>query len=147
MAQIQVSESAPSSSWWEDEAFSKSTWLRVARRNEAEQAECSKIHIRNSNTLGTENCGTVDRSHTNCVILICSYPEVPKWKLRLACRKGTETVPFQGNTCLPACLSSSYLASLGLKFKRWLTPTPVCWNKADMGLWMKLRHKQWLSYI
>lgn len=25
-----------------------------------------------------------ERSHTNCEILIFSFPEVPKWKLRLA---------------------------------------------------------------
>lgn len=67
-----------------------------SQRNEAEQAKRSMIHIRNSNTLGTEDCVNAERSHTSCEILIFWYPEVLKWKLRLVCRKGAQSVPLKG---------------------------------------------------
>lgn len=63
-------------------------WTTLSLWNEAGQAEGLKRHIRNSewwNTLGTKNFVTVDHTDANCVILIFSNCEAPKWKSVEAC--------------------------------------------------------------
>lgn len=73
------------------------------------------IHIRNSNTLGTEDCVNAERSHTNCVILIFSYPEVLKWKLRLVCRKGAQSLKGIDFTLFFLLVSLLLLSFIGVK--------------------------------